>query len=687
MSEQIISPGHFLQENDKSLVTKGPTVVGATIIGPTVKGQPMVPTIVTSYSDYLSKFGDIFQSGSTYYEYFTSLAAKEWFSGGGKTLLVTRIISGSSGYSTYASSIVPASSSAYSSASVSISGTLNSTGSIDIVTGGNTYSFTITTASLVDTATTFYVTWVSPTASLATNVVNKINSKSSYVRLTATTGSGALSHVITVRSTVPGSVNTTFTGSALSGGTYSTCFQIESLNWGDLMNNTSSIIAGSNNALQSGSSDNIRWEVSYVDPTNGLFTLLVRRGDDNDSNKNVLETWSNLSLDEQQPNYIARVIGDQKLAYNTTTGILELTGNYPNNSQYIRIKPGTVNKISNSILSTGVFNTNLSSSLPSYGAGNGYGALGGGLVATNRTAVFNEDITSSVTNCQGFVADDYTAALTNLLTNKDEFDFNVVIAPGVTLGTGPLSSISDDLIALAETRGDSIAIVDATVYSQTVSQAATAAAASTSNYGATYYPWVQVYSSNLGKTVWVPPSVVVLGIYAFTDQVSAPWFAPAGINRGTLGSVIRAERKLPQTDRDTLYNANVNPIATFPANGVVVFGQKTLQKRSTALDRINVRRLLIDLKRFLGNTARNLVFDQNTQTLRNHFLSIADPYLESVTQRQGLYSYKIIMDASNNTSDIIDRNQLVGQIYIQPTKTAEFIILNFTLTPTGGTFE
>ena len=686
MSEQIISPGHFLQENDKSLVTKSNPVVGAALVGPTVKGTPMVPTLVTSYSEYLSQFGDIFQSGSTYYEYFTSLTAKEWFNGGGKSLL-TRIISGSSGYSTFASSIVPTVSSTLASASVSMSVSINATGSFDIVTGGQTYTLQLTTtSSLVDTSNIFYITLASSTASTAVNIANKINSKSSYLRVTATTGS-SLASLMSFTSTIPGTPGTTVSGSALSGGSYNQAFIIENLSWGNVMNNTSSIIAGSSNVLQSGSVDNVKWEISSVDIVTGNFTLLVRRGDDSDISKNVLETWSNLSLDEQQPNFISRVIGDQKLVYNPTSGILELTGNYTNNSQYIRIQPGSVNKIANSILATGVFNTVNSGNLPALGAGINYGSFSGGLIATNRTGTFFENITSIATDCQGFIYSDYTNAINSLLTNKDEFDFKMIFAPGITLGTGPLSSISDDFIGLSENRGDNIAIVDTTTYGQTVSQAVTAAAALTSNYAGTYYPWVQVYSSNLGKAVWVPPSVVLAGVYAFNDEVSAPWFAPAGLGRGVLGSVIRAERKLSQSDRDSLYNANVNPIATFPQNGTVVFGQKTLQKRSTSLDRINVRRLLIDLKRFLGNTARSLVFEQNTQSLRNKFLAVADPYLESVTQRQGLYGYKVVMDSSNNTSDIIDRNQLVGQIYVQPTKTAEFIILNFTLTPTGSTFS
>jgi phage tail sheath protein FI len=150
--------------------------------------------------------------------------------------------------------------------------------------------------------------------------------------------------------------------------------------------------------------------------------------------------------------------------------------------------------------------------------------------------------------------------------------------------------------------------------------------------------------------------------------------------------VVRAERKLTQGDRDSLYQGNVNPIATFPNQGVVVFGQKTLQKKASALDRVNVRRLLITVKDYISQIADNLVFEQNTIATRNSFLSQVNPYLTSVQQRQGLFAFKVIMDDSNNTADVIDRNQLVGQIYLQPTKTAEFIYLDFNLTPTGATF-
>ena len=568
MAEKIISPGVFTRENDKSLVQRGIQEVGAAIVGPTVKGNPLAPTLVTSYSEYLSVFGDIFKSGSNYYEYFTSLAAKEYFNNGGNSLLVTKIISGSS-YDTYASSSVA--------------------------------SATANTASFV----------------------------------------------------------------------------LEATQWGDIANNSGSEVSG---ALANGTIENVRWEVANVNTTKGTFTLVVRRGDDNTNNKNVLETFSNLSLDPAQPNYISRVVGDAKPVYNASKALVEISGSFSGGSSYVRVK--SVTNTIDSIDNNGNYKaTTYSGSLPTVASG----SFSGGITATNRTAVFFEANDTAATNCQGFAAADYTAALT-LLSNKDDYSFNLLLVPGVTLGTGALSSISDDVVAVCEGRGDSMAIIDTTAYGANVAAAVAASAGNGSSYGAAYYPWVQLFSSNLGKAVWCPPSVVMGGVFAFNDQVGAEWFAPAGLNRGGIGSVLRAERRLSQEDRDNLYDTNINPLASFPGEGVVAFGQKTLQKKSTSLDRINVRRLLITLKGFLGQVGRSLVFEQNTAATRNRFMSIANPYLESVVQRQGLYAYKVVMDDSNNTPDVIDRNQLVGQIYLQPSKTAEFIVLDFTVLPTGATF-
>jgi phage tail sheath protein FI len=272
----------------------------------------------------------------------------------------------------------------------------------------------------------------------------------------------------------------------------------------------------------------------------------------------------------------------------------------------------------------------------------------------------------------------------NLLSNTDDYKFNLLVAPGLynSIQTSQVTSI----ISNTQNRGDSIFVLDLVPYNSNLSAVTTQATSRDTSYAASYWPWLQVIDPDLGKNVWVPASTLIPAVYAFNDNASEPWFAPAGINRGGLGQVTRVEQKLPQTSRDTLYNNKVNPIATFPGTGVVVYGQKTLQTKASALDRVNVRRLLITLKSYISQVAQNLVFEQNTIATRNAFLAQVNPYLESVQQRQGLYAFKVIMDDTNNTADVIDRNQLIGQIYLQPTKTAEFIYLDFNILPTGATF-
>jgi uncharacterized protein len=232
-----------------------------------------------------------------------------------------------------------------------------------------------------------------------------------------------------------------------------------------------------------------------------------------------------------------------------------------------------------------------------------------------------------------------------------------------------------------------MAIVDMLDYNANILEVVSEASTVNSSYAATYWPWLQTLDPNTGQQVWVPASTMMPSIYTFTDSISEPWIAPAGINRGTLSTVIKAERILTQGNRDILYEANINPIATFPNSGVTVFGQKTLQKKKSALDRVNVRRLLIELKSTIKQIADSLVFEQNTAATRNDFISQVNPYLSSIQQRQGLNAYRVVMDETNNTSTVIDNNQLVGAIYLQPVRTAEFIVLDFNVTQTGVTFE
>ena len=318
--------------------------------------------------------------------------------------------------------------------------------------------------------------------------------------------------------------------------------------------------------------------------------------------------------------------------------------------------------------------------MPAIGSGSFTSATGVNF-GVDQQARFNENITAG--NIQGLSPNDYTSSI-KLLSNTDDYKFNVISAPGL-IGTLHGTQVQS-LVALAQNRTDCISVIDLVPYNSTIGTVTNAASGYDTSYSATYWPWLQTIDAATGQTVWSPASTYIPAVYAFTDASSDPWFAPAGLIRGALGSVIRAERKLTSGNRDTLYEANVNPIATFPGSGVVVFGQKTLQKKASALDRVNVRRLLIALKGYITQVSDNLVFEQNTIATRNNFLAQVNPYLESVQQRQGLYAFQVVMDETNNTPDVIDRNELVGQIYLQPTKTAEFIILDFNVLPTGATF-
>jgi phage tail sheath protein FI len=456
-------------------------------------------------------------------------------------------------------------------------------------------------------------------------------------------------------------------------------FVLETLSKGAIMN--SSGAEDASGALVSGSVDNIRWQIVNSNTSSGTFDLLIRQGNDNTQTPIVLETWTNLSLDPTVGNFISAVIGDTVQNYSSTLNQITISGSYTNQSRYVRVQ--SVNNATPFYFdNNGNAKSAFTASLPINASGS-FGSASGSMETAAGNKYYSE-ILAGVSNLQGLVSANYTN-MVNLLANQDDYRFNVLLTPGL-IDSGSFSSTVTSIISNTQNRGDSIFVVDQNPYNSTVGNAVTAASTRNTSYAATYWPWVQTVDPDSGARVFVPASTMIGGVYAFNDSVSEPWFAPAGINRGGLSNVIRAEQKLPQSSRDTLYSGNVNPIATFPGTGVVVYGQKTLQKQASALDRVNVRRLLIALKSYISQVANNLVFEQNTIATRNQFLSQVNPFLESVQQRQGLYAFKVIMDDSNNTADVIDRNQLVGQIYIQPTKTAEFIYLDFNILPTGATF-
>jgi len=723
MSEVLISPGVFLQENDLSQITQGPIEVGAAIVGPTVTGPVNVPTVVTSYSEYKAIFGAAFVTGGYTQEYLTSVAAVNYFEQGGDSLLVTRVASGS--YTTATASVsngITAVSGVGATASINVSGfTVNDTGSwrsIAVIDSNNNYYF-IETADYVGWDYNFYSSTTdygifSPNAgnpwnlgqwtaslisfwnskpelsamftmsSVGSNIVLSGSQASSGIRVYTQLFNGQPSGSGTLRATLGGAVP------AVNGSS----FDIETLSVGEVMNNLGGTVT--NGALPSGSSSNVRWEIVSSDSGSGTFSLIIRRGDDYQNNKTILETWTDLSLDPNQNNYIGFVIGDQyqqAVADEYGNYYLQTYGNYPNKSKYVRVK--SVNyPTPNYFNSQGTPNSQYFPYMPLVGSGSINGAFGGangpafgcfGLAAMNMYE--NIPVTSTDTNgnnIQGLLRSNYNTAI-NLLQNKDAYKFKTIFAPGLTSQNAP--SQINAILSLSQDRGDNIAVIDMVGYAQNISTAVGEASSYDNSYGATYWPWLQVRSRETGKLFYVPASTLIPAIYEYNDKVSAEWFAPAGLNRGGMGTVLQPERKLSVTDRNTLYQGKVNPIANFPGIGTVVYGQKTLQKAASALDRVNVRRMLIELKSYIGQIGESLVFEPNTQATRNKFLSQVNPYLESVQQRQGLYAFQVIMDETNNTPDVIDRNQLIGSIYLQPTRAAEFVYLNFNILPTGTSFS
>tara|TARA_R100000005_G_C4996997_1_gene203773 strand:+ start:251 stop:2026 length:1776 start_codon:yes stop_codon:yes gene_type:complete len=590
MAEKIVSPGVFTRENDLSFLPAGIGLIGAAVVGPTVKGRVGIPTLVTSYAEYVEKFGNTFQSGSDYYQYLTSHMAERYLQFGA-ALTVVRV-------------------------------------------AGDNHS--VATASVC-------------------------------------TSSAAASEL-------------------------GTSFKLHTLGSGTILNGTGGTVA-QNGLLSAGTMDNFRYEVSGVNVNTGTFNLAIRRGDDVHASKIILEQYNNINLDPNSTNYIGKAIGDSVdtiAGSGTADPYIQSVGEFPNKSSYVRVE--VLKQTVDYLDADGNIRVSAASaSLPANGSGSLGGVFGGGAdggrVTTAGAEYFYDNITSD--NSQGFDLNDlantnggksYADSL-QLLQNQDQYDINMLVVPGANQKDH--SAVVNKAISVCEARGDCFAIVDPVPHGTTALGTVTDEASDyNSSYAAMYWPWVQISDNQLGKNVWVPPSVVMPGVMAYNDQpgIGAEWFAPAGLNRGGIVAV-KAERGLTHANRDTLYEGRINPIATFPGIGVVAFGQKTLQKRASALDRINVRRLLINLKKFIASTSKYLVFENNTSVTRNRFLSTVVPYMEEVQANQGLYAFKVVMDGTNNTPDVIDRNIMKGDIFIQPAKAAEFIVVDFNIMPTGATFS
>ncbi len=790
MAERIVSPGVFTREKDLSFLPQGIGEIGAALIGPTESGPAFVPTQVRNIGEFEQIFGKESQ------DYYVPFTAKQYLRSAG-TVTIVRVL-GLGGYQNdfvalglsgsmdgVSDRIAAVLKPSRGNSSIDLKGPTSasfhasSSWSSTSLTLGNGSGGTDTFVFSFNTSSADYIDKVFSTDPQDTNnkvylaVNNKTfqsaNGLSGTISASIASGSDDFSDKYSVATTPA-------IQSQLVNSSRTDLFKV--------------------NTISHGSNMNAKWKVGIADVKEpgdvagsdyGTFSLNVQINNPGETDDGVvLETFQNLSLDEDSKNYLPRAIGDRYVTIDSQ-GKLTYHGDYPNQSKYIYISDysnlegisealvpmghaalstpsiqtlttstlalntgtntaptasfvsGQLNtrsafdsnqyygidfslddnkqylrKVPGSSATTGNVTMSLEDQLghadastlgttysdgsekvtlalshykqrkfavPFQGGFDGFNPAIEKKTGTNITAANTQGFDLSSASSSGSL--EYKRAI-NSVSNPDEFDINLLAMPGVIHELH--SSITNHAIDKVEDRADCFFIMDGSSYGRSIDNAITDVKSLDSNYVATYYPWVKILDSVKGKPTWVPPSVVLPGVYSQNDEVGQEWFAPAGLNRGGLTEVLEAKTRLTNLERDDLYENRINPIATFPGQGVVVFGQKTLQGKPSALDRINVRRLLINLRKFIASSSRFLVFEQNTSSLRNRFLNIVNPYMEQVQANSGLTAFRLVMDDSNNTPDVIDRNQLVGQIFIQPTRTAEFIVLDFVVQPTGAAF-
>jgi len=300
---------------------------------------------------------------------------------------------------------------------------------------------------------------------------------------------------------------------------------------------------------------------------------------------------------------------------------------------------------------------------------------------------------SSYTTSEGDIGinSDYYAYLDGIYTynNPEAVNINVFATPGIDLRDN-ISLVENAVDMVEVDRADSLYVIttpdtDDDGIAITPDEAVDIVEDSgiDSNYSATYWPWLQMNDTENNRYVWLPPTLEVMRNIALTDNVAFPWFAAAGLNRGTTNA-IKARVKLKLDDRDDLYEGRINPMATFSDVGVVIFGNKTLQVKETALNRINVRRLLLQARKLISAVSIRLLFEQNDDVVRNQFLSLVNPILDNIRKERGLTDFRVVLD---DTPESIDRNELNGRIFIKPTRSLEFISIEFNITNTGASFD
>lgn len=749
MTEQILSAGVYTSENDQSFYSQGVSTTGLAVVGPTEKGAAFVPTDLTSYSQFTALYGSDSKSNytaQTVYNYLqagNSVKVTRVLGNGGWAFTSTKKLAAIVSGSTILAVLHPTlNDNVQASFDTSTVATITGTYELfKLTVSGSPYFPLIEVSSSVVPTSDKYLTKI---------FGNSVNTTTGSIFPYLSFQNAATASTGYYTSSVSGNLvyttqNCTFTSSFSEGYDHASTpwvisdsgvrlFKIHHLSDGFKTNRDIKIAIA-----------NITKGTTATDYS--TFDIIVRQWDDVDKAPSIIEQYIGVTLNPNSANYIGRYIGDKYTVYNSAQAKVIENGNYPNVSNYIRVEvvegvetgtthpqlipngyesvyetvsgfvgyrlPAATNKTSNtsSFVYSGfdyanVDNYNYLNAVPSeavtgsnsnfvkptndnkfilpfQGGTDGMNPITikkvGAAIAADGTNVFGFDLSS--TTAPGYTS--YKKAL-DILSNNEEYRFDLLSLPGVIEQYhGAVTAYAQ---SMAEERADCVYLRDLAGLDTSIASAINVAAGLDTSYSAVYYPWIKVRDLNSSKDILVPPSVVVPEAYAYNDRVAAEWFAPAGLQRGIIGAIDTRVR-LSKADRDALYQARINPIAKFPNTGVVIWGQKTLQVRDTALNRINVRRLLIALRNYISEVSNNFVFENNTIQTRNKLVNLIVPYMENVQSRQGLYAFRVQIDETLNTNEVIDRNQLVGKIYVSPAKSIEFILLEFNITSTGATFQ
>ncbi len=608
-----LSPGVYTRETDFSYYVKQISTSACGMIGIAEKGPINKPVLVTSWEQFVRRFGSYIADG------YLAYAARAFFDNGGQVLYVNRVAHYTDPADKATLAAKKAAVALKDRSGAAATATTGTQGTDRIVwtaktpgAAGNSITVALV-ASGNDTPLSVEVTDQAITVHLATDSEGSATSTAGQV-VTAVTGSTEASALVQATSTDSGIVAPVAVTHLASGQDPQDTLSVSAIDegkWGDALS--------------------IQITDGTQDPANE-FDLMVRlKGE-------TVEVFRNLSMDESKPNHVEIVINE--VSEYITVDDLSATANAAQN----RPAAGTF----------------------SLAAGD-----------DGSTGLTDADYVGDSSQHTGFSAFDEIDAL------------NILLVPGVTT-----AQVIAGGTAYAESRKDLLFIAEPPIHLEPLEvidfrkgKGSYTHAAFDSSYAALYYPWIEISDPLTGKSKLVPPTGAVAGCIARSDQKTDVWYAPAGIDRGRIFNVLSLAYKTSRGERDALYSEGINVIASFPDTGVNIWGQKTLQSQSSALDRINVRRLMMYVEEAISQSARFVVFEPNNSQTWRALVRLITPFLQGIKSKGGFYDYRVQCDEETNTPQMIDQNQMVCRVFVKPTKTAEFVELNFILTATGADFS